>query len=503
MLAVLVTFAIGLILFLYGYFLTRKELGIVSNQHFHGSTGEKKVFLFIVDALRFDFVAPKASKSCGDDSPFNCLSTIQRLIEEQPNNALIFRFDADPPTVTAQRLKGLTVGCFPTFIDAGSNLNSSAISDDNLLFQLRRKFDTSEGEKEGNYMVALGDDTWASLFPRDVFHTTHMFDSFNTWDLNTVDDGILSHLWSFFPQENRNDVPWRLLIAHFLGVDHIGHTHHALHPLMTQRLRLMDTVLAEVLERLPDDGVLLLFGDHGMTLEGEHGGASDDETQSALFVYSKQPFYSSPNRTNIHRVWNESLGAFHYFSEFSNGSYLRAIPQMDLVPTLSYLLNIPIPYSSVGKVIPEMIYSDISDTTDGAIWKVVGSLRHNTWQVLRFFLTYQSGEKLEPTMNIVTDMEAFKDDAEAVSALAQIVDALQVQSTTTSTLLPASWLPRLRHLVQQDALHTRCRMTTNGGKADSCPATGSFESKDDIPISPNELARQYYQLLTDIQNHAR
>eukprot|EP01037_Dinobryon_pediforme_P047407 gene47407-61531_t len=80
----------------------------------------------------------------------------------------------------------------------------------------------------------------------------------------------------------------------------------------------------------------------------------------------------------------------------------------------------------MGLVIPEMLYSDISaDAKDGAIWNVVGSLRHNTWQVLRFFLTYQSGEKLEPTMNIVTDMEAFKDDAEAVSALAQIVDALQ------------------------------------------------------------------------------
>lgn len=499
-LGVWITFATGLILFLYGYFLTRKELSILSNQRFHGSTGEKRLFLFIIDALRFDFVAPQAAKSCGDNSPFNCFSTIQRLLKEQPGNTLIFRFDADPPTVTAQRLKGLTVGCFPTFIDAGSNLNSSAISDDNVLFQLRRKVDGNMGEKEDNRLVALGDDTWASLFPRDVFHTAHMFDSFNTWDLNTVDDGILSQLWKFLSQESWNNVPWRLLIAHFLGVDHIGHTHHALHPLMTQRLRRMDTVLAEVLERLPEDGVLLLFGDHGMTLEGEHGGASDDETQSALFVYSKQPFYSSTknNNTNVYRVWNESLGEFDYYSDFANGAHLRAVPQMDLVPTLSYLLNIPIPFSSVGKVIPEMIYDDTSDTTeDGtAMQNVLCSLRHNTWQVLRFFLAYQSGETLDPT-KAATGMNEFKNDAEAISALAKIVDVLQDQSMSRSTLLPAAWLPRLRHLVQQDALHTRCHM------AAICRSAGSFKSMDDSPISSNELARQYYQLLTDIQNHAR
>ncbi len=34
---------------------------------------------------------------------------------------------------------------------------------------------------------------------------------------------------------------------------------------------------------------MLIFGDHGMTADGNHGGATADETQSALLVYSTTP----------------------------------------------------------------------------------------------------------------------------------------------------------------------------------------------------------------------
>jgi predicted AlkP superfamily pyrophosphatase or phosphodiesterase len=63
----------------------------------------------------------------------------------------------------------------------------------------------------------------------------------------------------------------QLFITHFLGVDHIGHTHHAYHPLMTTRIQMMDQVLMEVINALPDDAILFLMGDHGMTDAGEHG----------------------------------------------------------------------------------------------------------------------------------------------------------------------------------------------------------------------------------------
>jgi predicted AlkP superfamily pyrophosphatase or phosphodiesterase len=44
-----------------------------------------------------------------------------------------------------QRLKGLTTGSLPTFIDVGSNFGSSAISEDSI----PKKWDRKEGEDRG------------------------------------------------------------------------------------------------------------------------------------------------------------------------------------------------------------------------------------------------------------------------------------------------------------------------------------------------------------------
>ena len=61
---------------------------------------------------------------------------LQRLLESQPHHARLYQAKADPPTTTMQRLKALTTGSLPTFIDAGSNFASSAIVEDNLIKQL-------------------------------------------------------------------------------------------------------------------------------------------------------------------------------------------------------------------------------------------------------------------------------------------------------------------------------------------------------------------------------
>ena len=150
----------------------------------------------------------------------------------------------------------------------------------------------------------MGDDTWESLFPQ-TFHVSVPFDSFNTKDIDTVDDGIEGLLFDYLPGHTRqknqgqksnskssvsnsgnnskhnnskhnNNVSnnitadWSLLVAHFLGVDHIGHSYSATHPLMAQRLTRMDDVLHQVIEALANDRekgdtILFMFGDHGMT----------------------------------------------------------------------------------------------------------------------------------------------------------------------------------------------------------------------------------------------
>lgn len=66
----------------------------------------------------------------------NRLPIINRLLLQEPNNTRLMRFLADPPTTTLQRLKGLTTGSLPTFIDVGANFATPEINEDNLIDQV-------------------------------------------------------------------------------------------------------------------------------------------------------------------------------------------------------------------------------------------------------------------------------------------------------------------------------------------------------------------------------
>lgn len=48
------------------------------------------------------------------------------------------------------------------------------------------------------------------------------------------------------------------------------------------------------MERLQNDTLLVVMGDHGMTDTGDHGGESLKETDAALFLYSPAPLFPGP-----------------------------------------------------------------------------------------------------------------------------------------------------------------------------------------------------------------
>lgn len=100
-----------------------------------------KVLLLIVDALRYDFI--EFNESIQNPKPFqNKLPIMRQIYDNFPNKTRMYKFIADPPTTTMQRLKGLTTGSLPTFIDAGSNFATAEINEDNVIDQviLKRLF---------------------------------------------------------------------------------------------------------------------------------------------------------------------------------------------------------------------------------------------------------------------------------------------------------------------------------------------------------------------------
>ena len=78
---------------------------------------------------------------------------------------------------------------------------------------------------------------------------------------------------------------WNLMIVHYLGLDHIGHAQGAWNGLVRDKLEEMDRVIETIVEKMGNNDLLLVTGDHGMIDQGGHGGASQDETSvPAVFI---------------------------------------------------------------------------------------------------------------------------------------------------------------------------------------------------------------------------
>ena len=188
----------------------------------------KRVVWLLIDALRYDFMVYDPDLLHPVPIYRNKIPYVRDLLKEQPRNAKLFKFVADPPTTTMQRLKALTTGGLPTFIDIGSNFNSYKILEDNLIYQAKG---------HARNVTFMGDDTWLGLYP-DMFTKVFDYPSLNVKDLHTVDDGVITHL---LPELAQNDAD--LVVGHFLGVDHVGHTYGPSHWTMGDKLTQMNDVL--------------------------------------------------------------------------------------------------------------------------------------------------------------------------------------------------------------------------------------------------------------------
>ncbi|OJT03980.1 GPI ethanolamine phosphate transferase 3 [Trametes pubescens] len=366
----------GIYLYTRGFLLTRLALSDVNRCEDGACTltpTHKKAVVLVIDALRFDFLSPHPPEP---HSPYhhNVITLPQELSASWPTHSFLFEMFSDPPTTTLQRLKGITTGSLPTFIDMGSNFGGSSINEDSFIGQMRRA---------GKKIAFMGDDTWTTVFPVSFdANMTHAYDSFNVEDLHTVDEGVIEHL---FPLLKDKTAPWDLLIGHFLGVDHVGHRVGPDHPTMRTKQQQMDDVLRRVVDLLDDDTLLVLLGDHGMDRKGDHGGDGDHETSAALWVYSKGPQLQHPKA---------AIPTHLLTTRFFPGATVanRHIQQIDLAPTLSLLLGLPIPFNNLGTVVPELFWHDKAGKD------YTRALSLNARQVKQYLQTYRdsaSGGELD------------------------------------------------------------------------------------------------------------
>ncbi|KAH0448616.1 hypothetical protein IEQ34_022416 [Dendrobium chrysotoxum] len=290
-----------------------------------------RLVIIILDALRFDFVAP--SFFFEEKRPWmDKLEVLQKLASDERTSSRIFKAIADPPTTSLQRLKGLTTGGLPTFIDVGNSFGAPAIVEDNLIFQLANN---------GKRVLMMGDDTWVKLFPHH-FNESYPYPSFNVKDLDTVDNGVIEHL---LPSLLRDD--WDVLIAHFLGVDHAGHIYGVDSTPMIAKLEQYNNILEEVVQVLKNQSgsgglhentLLVVMGDHGQTLNGDHGGGTAEEVETSLFAMSlRNP--PAPIATVLDKN-------YCHLDLDGKKICIGTFQQLDFAVTMASLLGIPFPFGS-------------------------------------------------------------------------------------------------------------------------------------------------------------
>lgn len=173
-----------------------------------------------------------------------------------------------------------------------------------------------------------------------------------------------------------------------------------------------------------------------MTKSGDHGGSSDDEIEALLFAYSKgKPFVSS-----------------------SFDDYETSMHQIDLAPTLSAILGLPIPYSNLGslsfQLLPELTVGSVEQ------FKI---LQHYIWQNARQVYNYireysQHDENFEDNLaEFLTNFELFEHRVKSLSSENEFKSFSNDMRKELKTLLEqcrSLWVKFNPHLMTQGLMLT-------------------------------------------------
>ncbi|KAF5223413.1 hypothetical protein C3747_69g131 [Trypanosoma cruzi] len=389
-----VAFLTGAFIFADSMLSKKVLLSNMSTEVCRGMRTVDQVVILLIDALRPDFALPALSEyySTGNDCNASTtrgvgvfqrrnttLTYVEGKLKDMTHPSHGFFFLADTPTVTSQRMKAMMTGTVPAFFELKANLNTEAVESDSLLHQLRRR------------SILLGDDTWLNMFPDDDDDTTpwkrtHASPPYNISDFETNDNNVTKNILPTLLSETLEKAPSdyaKLIIGHYLGVDHVGHRHHADHPEMDRALARIDAMVHNLTHFMRHQRktrmrtLLLLFGDHGMTNAGDHGGDSFQEIET--FLYAELFDGNNASSSSLHVSAEAAAKSLRRRSELTEDRWtdeigegtikekscrnMAGVPpqklgvaqQTDLAPTISILLGVPIPFSSIGRVIPEII----------------------------------------------------------------------------------------------------------------------------------------------------
>ena len=177
-------------------------------------------------------------------------------------------------------------GGITNVFETSNEFVSFEVLEDNVLSQIKN---SNRGGKNGT-VVFYGDDIWMPMFG-NYFDRYEEHDSLNVRDLDTLDKNVAEGIYKELDQGS----DFTLMLGHIIGVDSAGHSYNAQHPEIERKLKDSEEILLNIIEKMDEQTTLIVFGDHGMTSDGNHGGSAEDEMRSVIFAYQKTPFPQAHN----------------------------------------------------------------------------------------------------------------------------------------------------------------------------------------------------------------
>ncbi|KAL4440775.1 hypothetical protein ABPG74_013756 [Tetrahymena malaccensis] len=317
-------------------------------------TQSDQVIFMIVDGLPYNFVVNEEEqkkklqqKQAGNNDHSLYIPSLnvpfQQFIDnflQQPNNTVILKGFAHPPTYTSTRIKAIVQGNIPTYDQLKSNLGSKEMKSDNIFTQakLNNPFIGEKREK----IVCYGTHSIHYIYP-NIFDRSAFVGEVNFYEKLQSDIDQYQHI----VKEQLEYDDWSTMLIHFEAIDAYSHLQRSQDETFYSAVKAVNKLVKSMIDNIRNskkntDQVILAVSDHGLNFNryGRHGGYTPEESSTIMYGFSKTEFITKEKKNIGQGMDRDFLIGPDVF-------------QINITPTYCMLLGIPIPFNNIAMIQPD------------------------------------------------------------------------------------------------------------------------------------------------------
>lgn len=166
------------------------------------------------------------------------IEIFQKLMQNEPENAILLPMEAEMPTVTTVRIKAIMTGALSSFFETKEDFAHDEVPEDSVLYQVKNHMKNTTERK----IIFSGDHIWIDMFGNLFDKETH-YPSFNVRDLDTNDLNVHNDVLNILNEKEN----FNLLVCHLIGIDHAGHTFFANHTEIQRKIIESEVIIEQVM----------------------------------------------------------------------------------------------------------------------------------------------------------------------------------------------------------------------------------------------------------------